>query len=234
MTVLARQMPAYVAAILIAGFGLASSSLADDMKRTVTVSATASVEVKPDAASVMSGVTTEAETARAALEANSESMRNLIDGLKALGIAEKDIQTSHFSIEPRYENRETDGPPQLVGYRVNNSVNLLVRDLSRLGEILDRMVSLGANRMHGLNFIVSNAETLKDEARRQAIANALRRAKLYAAAAGANVGDVVSISEDVAEVGPRPVFRTAAMTAVPVEPGQESLEARVTVTWELE
>lgn len=238
MTLLQRQIATFAAAVLFIGMTAISPSKADDMKRTVTVSASASVEVDPDAASITSGVVSEAATAREALDANTKSMSNLIDGLKAAGIAEKDIQTSNFSIHPRHEhNPKNGGPPKLVGYSVNNSVNILVRDLPKLGEILDLMVSLGANQMQGMNFIVTNAETLKDEARREAIANAQRRAKLYATAAGAKVGDVVRISEDVSseEGGPRPMFRAAKMaSAVPVAPGQETLEARVTVTWELD
>ncbi|CFX39281.1 conserved exported protein of unknown function [Candidatus Filomicrobium marinum] len=238
MTLSQRQIATFAAAVLFFGMTAISPSKADDMKRTVTVSASASVEVDPDAASIMSGVVSEAATAREALDTNTKSMSNLIDGLKAAGITDKDIQTSNFSIHPRHEHNPKDGgPPKLVGYSVNNSVNVLVRDLPKLGEILDLMVSLGANQMQGMNFIVTNAETLKDDARREAIANAQRRAKLYATAAGAKVGDVVRISEDVSseEGGPRPMFRAAKMaSAVPVAPGQETLEARVTVTWELD
>lgn len=233
-----RKTAPYAAlAVFFACIAAASPSQADDMNRTVTVSASATVQAAPDAASITSGVVSDAETARAALDANSRSMSNLIDGLKATGIAEKDLQTSNFSIQPRYENVQQDGPPQLVGYRVQNSISVLVRDLARLGETLDLMVSLGANQMHDMDFVVSNAETLKDDARREAIANALRRAKLYAAAAEAEVGDVVRISEETEafEGGPRPMFRGATMAAsVPVATGQETLEARVTVTWELE
>lgn len=238
MTLLQRQIATFAVIALFSSVAAMTPSKADEMKRTVTVSASASVEVDPDAASITSGVVSEAATAREALDANTKSMSNLIDGLKAAGITEKDVQTSNFSIHPRHEHDpKNGGPPKLVGYSVNNSVNVLVRDLPKLGEILDLMVSLGANQMQGMNFIVTNAETLKDDARREAITNALRRAKLYAAAAGAKVGDVVRISEDAGsdEGGPRPMFRAAKMAAaVPVAPGQETLEARVTVTWELE
>lgn len=232
-----KAAPYAALAFLFACFAATSPSQANDMNRTVTVSASATVQAAPDAASITSGVVSDAETARAALDANSKSMSNLIDGLKAAGIDEKDIQTSNFSIQPRYENVKQNEPPQLVGYRVQNSVNVVVRDLASLGETLDLMVSLGANQVHDMNFIVSNAETLKDEARKAAIANALRRSELYAAAAGADVGDVVRISEETEafEGAPRPMFRGATMAAsVPVATGQETLEARVTVTWELE
>ena len=234
MTLTPRSLSAYAALAAFACLLAAAEARADEPNRTVTVSAEASVEVKPDAASIMGGVSSEADTARAALDANTKSMSNLIDGLRAAGIEAKDIRTSNFSVQPRYESRRDGGPSELVGYRVENAVTVLVRDLPKLGEILDLMVSLGANQMQGMSFVVSDADARKDDARRQAIANALGRAKLYAAAAGAEVGEVVNIAEDVSDGGPRPLYRAATMAqAVPVEPGQQSLEARVTVTWKL-
>lgn len=207
-----------------------------DTLRSVTVSASGSVAADPDAARVQSGVMTEAETARAALDANSAASKTLIDGLKALGIAAKDIETTQFSINPHYEHRPDGTQARLVGYQVHNQVQVMVRDLKMLGELLDRMVSLGANQMHGLSFEVTTAETLRDAARQEAMKNALRRAKLYAEAAGASVGEVIAISEETGHVIPEAglkVGRAMAMDAVPVEAGQQSLEARVTVTWAL-
>jgi uncharacterized protein YggE len=105
-----------------------------------------------------------------------------------------------------------------------------------MGEVLDKLVSVGANQMNGITFEVSTAETLRDAARKEAIANARRRAELFAAAAGVKVGKVVSITEG-AMIEPRPFVkagRMAAMDAVPVERGTQSLEATVTVTWELD
>ena len=117
-------------------------------------------------------------------------------------------------------------------------VSVRVRDLDKLGEVLDHLVTVGANQMNGLSFNVSKAETLKDEARKEAMANALRRAKLYAAAAGAEVGEIVQISEEVVNSGPQPMaFKQArgmaAEASVPVERGSQELEARVTATWKL-
>ena len=120
------------------------------------------------------------------------------------------------------------------GYRVSNQVSVLVRDLKALGGLLDKLVSLGANQVNGLSFEVSKAETLKDDARKEAVANARRRAELLAAAAGAEVGDVVTISEEASFGGPRPMgMRAAKADMVPIEAGTETLEARVTVTWKL-
>src|SRR5262249_21616755 len=110
-------------------------------------------------------------------------------------IAAKDIQTTAVIMEPRYTQTKDGRPPTLAGFRLVNRVHLTVREVKRLGEILDGAIGLGANQVNGIGFDVSNAETLMDDARRQAIANARRRAELYAAAAGAQLGSVLTISE---------------------------------------
>jgi uncharacterized protein YggE len=233
-----RLTPIYLCPI---AFGLAVTLAAPatragdkEIPRTITVSASGQVAAEPDQARITSGVTTEAATAREALSRNTEAMKKVIAGLKASGIEAKDIQTTSFHIEPRY-TRPKEGEAALIdGYRVSNQVQVLSRNLDRLGEILDQLVTLGANEMAGLSFEVSEAETLRDEARKEAVANALRRAKLYAAAAGAEVGDVLTIQEG-GDMGPRPMPMARAMKAeaVPIERGTEMLEASVTVTWAL-
>src|SRR6185437_2098450 len=157
------------------------------MERTITVSATGTAEAEPDQARITSGVTTEAPTAREALTGNNEAMSKVVSELKTKGIDAKDIQTASFNVEPVVDYKDGQ-PPKVRGYRVSNQVVVLVRDLGKLGTVLDDMVTAGANQIQGLSFEVSKAETLKDEARKEAIANALRRAKLLAAAAGAEVG----------------------------------------------
>lgn len=205
------------------------------MDRTVTVSASGTASAIPDEATIQTGVTSEAKTARDALSKNSDAMKNVIAELKKAGIDPKDIQTSQFSIEPVQVYKD-NSPPLITGYRASNMVGVRVRDLDKLGEVLDQLVTAGANAMRGISFNVSKAETLKDEARKEAMANALRRAKLYGAAAGAEVGEIVQISEDTAYVPPRPMLasgRAMAAESVPVERGTQELEARVTATWKL-
>jgi uncharacterized protein YggE len=224
-------------ATLAAIFAFASARADEkDMQRSVTVSANAMVAAEPDMAHVTAGVTSEADTAREALDRNTAAMARMIAGLKAAGIDAKDIATSSFNVDPRYSNPRDGTAPAITGYRVTNQVHATVRDLARVGEILDQLVSLGANDMGGLTFEVSKAETLRDEARRKAVAHALRRARLFAEAAGAKVGRVLSISEDVTTppVRPVPMARAARAEMVPIEPGTQQLEARVTVTWALE
>lgn len=206
------------------------------MDRTVTVSATGSVSATPDEATIQTGVSSEAKSAREALSKNSEAMQKVIAELKKAGIEPKHIQTSQFNIEAVQVYKE-GSPPTVTGYRAQNMVSVKVTNLDKLGEVLDQLVTAGANQMNGISFNVSKEETLKDDARKEAIANALRRAKLYAQAAGAEVGDIVQIAEDVSYSPPQPMFRRAraamASDAAPVERGSQELEARVTATWKL-
>lgn len=225
--------------VVAAALMLASNGLrADDkpMDRTITVSASGTAEAAPDRARITSGVSTEAGTAREALTRNSETMSKIIDELKGKGIDAKDIQTASFNVEPVMDYSKDGQPPRLRGYRVSNQVIVLVRKLDQLGDVLDNVVSAGANQIQGLAFEVSKEDTLKDDARKEAVANALRRAKLLAAAAGAEVGNVLQISEETTSTGPVMYARglaKAAAPAVPIEAGTSTLEARVTVTWAL-
>ena len=207
------------------------------MDRTVTVSATGSVLAAPDEATIATGVTSEAMTARDALTKNTEAMKKVIEELKSQGVEAKDIQTTQFNVEPVYVYPKEGQPPSVTGYRVNNMLGVRVRNLDKLGGVLDQLVTAGANQMNGISFDVSKAETLKDDARKAAMENAKRRAQLLATAAGAEVGEVLQISEETSQQGPRPVVfakqRAAMAESVPVERGEQELEARVTVTWKL-
>jgi uncharacterized protein len=225
--------------IVLNGLLSGAPAMAEEPKplpRTITVSASGQVGAAPDVAHVQTGVITEDATAREALNKNTAAMAALIAGLKATGIEPKDIQTTSFHIEPRYTNPKEGQVAVINGYRVVNQVDIKASKIDKLGEVLDKMVTLGANQMNGIRFEVSQAETLRDEARKAAIANALRRAKLLALAAGAEVGNVITISEEVSQ-GPihygAKMARTSMAEAVPVEAGTETLEARVTVTWAL-
>lgn len=216
----------------------AGMSSAEDLRmaRTVSVSATGMVTAEPDLAAISTGVVAEGDTARAALSANTALMSKLIEGLKATGIQPKDIKTISFNVQPRYQNYKDGRPATINGYQVVNQVRIVVRELDKLGQVLDTAVTLGANQMGGIEFQVSAAETLKDEARKVAMANALRRAKLFAASANAEVGEVIAIAEEMAVPVGRPMMMAkAAMSAeaVPIERGSQSLEVRVNVTWAL-
>jgi uncharacterized protein YggE len=232
-----RHIVIVAASIAAATLGQGRTAMAAEdrpAERYVSVSATGSVAAEPDMASVSTGVIVEADTAKEALARNSTVMAKLIDGLKALGIAPADIQTTSLNVEPRYVQAKDGRPASINGYRVVNQVRLTVREVKRLGEVLDAAIALGANQVHGISFDVTKAESLKDEARKQAIANAKQRAELYATAAGVQLGPVMQIAESVSE-SPRPVFATRAVGAapVPIEAGTRVLTVEINVTYAL-
>ena len=205
-------------------------------ERAVSVSATGSVAAEPNVAHVSAGIVSEADTAKDALARNTTAMAKLLDGLKGLGIAPRDMQTVAFNVEPRYTQPKEERPAVISGYRVVNQVRLAVRDVKRLGEILDQAIALGANDIRSIAFDVDKAETLKDDARRQAMDNARRRADLYAKAAGAQLGPVLRIAEDVralAAARPTSFGRAAIAAEVPIEAGTRTLEVEVHVTYVL-
>ncbi len=234
-----KFLPGLILGALLTFPTLAKAADPDKMTRHISVSASATVSAQPDIAMISTGVVSEADTAREALTQNTAAMKRLIDGLKGAGIDAKDIQTVSFNVEPRYEQSGSYEPkkrrvPGIIGYRVTNQVRITSRDIAKLGQVLDETVSLGANQIGGIEFVVSKAETLKDDARRAAVENARRRASLFAAAAGVELGEVISIAEDVRSVGPRgPVMARMAADSVPIEAGSQALEASVQITWAL-
>ena len=201
------------------------------------------VMAAPDTAYVNSGVSTQAETAKDALAANTTDMSKLIETLKAAGIDSKDIQTSGFSVSPNYvypDNNTGNQPPKIVGYTVTNQVTVHVRDLTQLGSILDQSVQVGANTINGITFAVDDPSDLYAEARKAAFADAKAKAQLYAEAADVGLGDIQIISEQQNyNQPPQPVmYKATAMAAdrsapVPVEVGQLTFSIDVNVNWEL-
>lgn len=226
---------------LIPIFGAAPMTEAEAQEqragRWVSVAGHGSVEAPPDSAQITTGVVTEGATAREALTANNAAMRKVIDGLKAAGIDAKDIQTQQFQISPRYRDYKGRGAQQIEAYVVRNQVDVKVREIAKLGDILDQVVTLGANQASSINFIVSDAEKRKDEARRLAVQNATHRARLLAESAGAKLGPVITISEEVmGPRPPRPMVARSSMSAesVPIEGGSETLSVRVEMSFALE
>jgi uncharacterized protein YggE len=211
---------------------------ADDepQKRTISLNGTGTVKLAPDIINISTGVESDAAVAKDALAKNTAAMTKVVAELKQSGIEPRDIQTANFSVEPRYDNSDEDKAPKLVGYRVTNSVFITVRDISKLGEVLDKIVSLGANSIGGISFGVANREAVENEARKLAMADAIAKAKLFAEAAGAELGEVMTISE---QGGYQPYFEKraaapmAASAPVPIEAGTESVSMQVSVTWEL-
>ena len=160
-------------------------------------------------------------------------MGKVLLALKGAGIDEKDFQTSRLSLQPQNAPNRTNGPPAIVGYRASNRVTIRLRDVTKVAGVIDTLVSAGANDIGGINFMVSQASKLLDEARAQAIADARRKAEIYAKAAGVTLGAPLSISEEGAA---QPLFQTRmagkmAAASIPVAQGEETLSITVGMTW---
>ena len=215
-------------AIFAAAMALAPVRAAEKL---VTVTGEATVAVAPDAAVIRIGVTSQDKTAREASDANAKQMTAVLAAIKDTGIAERDIQTSRLSLQPQYDSSKS-GNARLTGFQANNQVTVRIRDIDKLATVLDRAIAAGANEMSGIEFVVSEQSKLLDQARGEAIADARRKAELYARAAGAKLGQVVSISEEGTSPQPRPMQAMRA-GAVPIAPGEQTLRVIVSVSYEL-
>lgn len=209
----------------------------DDPKRMVIVEGRGSVSTVPDIADIVTGVTNRADTARQALDANNAAMERLIKALNKSGIDEKDIRTSGFNVAPHYEYVKTTRQRRVAGYQATNQVTVTVRDLKRIGQIIDDVVTAGSNQVRGIQFRVSEPDRLLDQARKSAFADAKRRAELYADAADVDLGKVLHIQESGTRFPQPRMMATSALKEardVPVSPGTQKLSVNVSVRFELD
>jgi uncharacterized protein len=204
--------------------------------RTITMSGHGEMKAVPDQAQISAGVTTNAPTAAAALAANSARMNAVYAALKKLGIPDRNVQTSGFSVFPQYTNGDNNNPRRLTGYQVSNTVSVKLDAVDRTGPTLDALVAAGANEMNGISFSIAKPEPLLDQARAAAVADARHRAEIYTKAAAVALGPVQSISESGGEP-PRPMYRMEAVTVsasrIPVAAGEEAVTVDVSMTWEI-
>ena len=223
-----------ICAFVIAAAALApfSAQAAERIDKLVTVTGEGTASAAPDNAVIRLGVSSQGKTARAASDANAKEMTVVLAAIKDSGVADRDIQTTSLSLQPQYEPNKT-GAPRLIGFQANNQVTVKIRDIGALPTVLDRAIAAGANEMSGIEFVVSEQTKLLDKARAAAIADARRKAELYANAAGMKVGRVMAISEEGAAPQPRPYQAMRAGAAAPIAPGEQMLRAVVTVSYEL-
>ena len=205
--------------------------------RIIRVAGEGKAAATPDMASIHAGVSSRAGTAADALSANSRAMAAVLATLKDQGIAAKDVQTSQLNIQPVYR-MDNQGRQQndVIAYDVTNEVRVLVRDISKLGTVLDTVVRSGANQMSGVNFGFADSTAIQDKARAGAIDDAKRRATLYAHQAGVKVGKVLSISEQPIHEPVYPMRGLGKMeyAGVPIAAGEEEVRAQVYVEYALE
>ena len=204
----------------------------------LSVSASADAKRVPDIASISTGVVTQATDANAAMRANAVQMDKVMTAIRAAGIAERDIQTSGINLNPQYNYRD-NAPPTITGYQASNTVSIIVRDLAKLGKVLDTLVEQGANQINGPSFEVDKPDEAYDEARIGALKKAQARAQTYAGALGMKVRRVVSISEGGGGNFPRPLPMVRMMAAdagakeTSVAPGETTLTVNIEVVFEL-
>ena len=225
-----------LAAVIAAGAAVPASaqdSVHPVYPPAISVSGEATASAPPDLAQIDAGVASDAKTAREAAEANNAAMAKVLQALKTAGIDDKDYQTSRLSLQPQYAPNRP-GQATVIGYRASNRVTIKVRDVGKVAGVIDTLVGAGANDVGNIYFTVAEPSKLLDQAREKAVADARRKAEIYAKAAGVTLGQPLSISEDGA---PAPVFRAKtfaapmAATPTPVAQGEETLSVTVNVTW---
>ena len=227
-------LAAFVAAALVTAVLAAPARANDAFPPAISVSGEATVSVAPDIAHIDAGVASDAKTAKEASDANNAAMGRVLLALKTAGIAESDYQTSRLSLQPQYAPNRASGSSPVVGFRASNRVTIRIRDVTKVAGVIDTLVGAGANDIGNISFEVGQASKLLEDAREQALADARRKAEVYARAAGVTLGAPLSISEGG---GPMPLFkgRMAAApmgaAAVPIAPGEETLSVTVSVSW---
>lgn len=203
----------------------------------LTVSGEGSATAQPDMASIMLGVSVQADTAAKAMSENATRQQSVIDKLKAEGIEARDIQTSGLNLSPVQSYSQDGKPPVITGYMAQNMVSVRVRDLGKLGAVLDMLVEAGANEINGISFTREDASEAEDAARVAAIQAAHRKADIMAEAAGMKLGRLISLSDSMIDSGPRPMMmamgRDAKASSTPIEAGELAITANVTATYAL-
>jgi uncharacterized protein YggE len=211
----------------------------NEFGRIISVTGDGKAAAPPDMAIIQTGVVTYRPKAAEALSANNEAMEQILGVLNTFEIAPKDVQTSGFNVRPEYKRDERGRTqPEIVGYRVTNQVSVKVRNLTKLGKVLDTLVRAGSNQLSGVTFGLEDPGGVLNQARNLAVADARGRAELYAEAAGVRLGKVLTISEQPIEIPqPKGFVRAMAMesvSSVPMATGEQEVHARIHMVFGLE
>ena len=207
------------------------------MANTLTVTGSGESNTAPDIAYVSVGVVTTGKKAQDAAQANAAATTKVVDALRRIGIAEKDVQTSGYSVNPNYEPqpRANEGP-RIIGYMVSNNVRATVRKTADVGKVIDAALEAGANNVHGVSFGLDARDKAEGEALTAAVTEARRKADTLARAAGVRITGVVQLQEG-AVYRPMPMMETAMFragardAATPISPGELTVSANVTVVY---
>ncbi|MDG5749697.1 SIMPL domain-containing protein [Qipengyuania sp. XHP0211] len=233
---------------LLAATAIAAPAQAAEVQITtqnpvIELSVFEQIEVEPDMATISTGVQTDADTAVEALRRNSAEMERLVALIRALGIPARDIQTASINLNPRYDyNNRGDQPPRFLGYQASNQVTVKLRDLDRVGEVLDAMVEAGATNINGPQFSIEDDEAAKAQARSNALERGRAQAEEYARLAGYSGVRLLQVAEAIrGSSGPMAKdeailvsgSRMAAAPPPPVAPGVVSTGVGIALTYEM-
>lgn len=216
---------------------LATNPTSTIAEHTISVSGTGRVVISPDIADLRLGVTTTAKTVKAARSANAATMTAVIAGLKKMGIADRDIQTTILSLSPTYDYSANTNPPRLTGYTLSNAIAVTIRNLDNVGDAIDGALGAGANSLDSVTFRVADQAAAEQQARQAAMSEAKAKAQTLASAAGVTISGLSSISETVAPVPYPVVYGGAAGIAAapdaktPVQPGSNEVSVTVAVVY---
>ena len=207
---------------------------------TMSVSGHGAVTLEPDTASVVLGVTINAETLSAAQAEATTKMEAITAAVRAAGVEERDIQTTNYSVNVIYDYDNNGNPNRVIGYGVSNQMAVKVRDLDAVGSLLDAVVAEGANQIHGIGFFVEDTGAAASQARTLAVEDAMRKADELAAAAGLEVARVTYITES-SSPPPAPYYagagadmaESAPRAAVPIQAGSSEVSVDVQISFEL-
>ena len=235
-----RLFPSLLAA---SAFAMAPAAYAAEIEiesegPVVELSIYESVSADPDMATIGAGVTTEARTAVEAMRMNAVQMRKVIDQIKAQGVDEKDIQTTGIDLNAQYDYNQATRREVFRGYAVSNRVSVKLREIDRVGNVLDALVTAGANNLSGPMFSIEDDAAAKEEARKRAVASGKARAEAYADMLGYDGVRVLEINEVIQNRAPYERVTTvsvesAADASAPVQPGQVSTGVQITIKYEM-
>lgn len=205
---------------------------------TVSFSGEGKIVAKPDIAKINLTILTQAATSKAAQDDNSRKSKTVADYLKKQNIDDKDIKTTGYNIYPQYKYSQYGGNPQITGYQVNQTMEIKVRDLGKVSDILDGVVAAGANQVNGMSFEIDNPEALKAEARQKAIDDAKKKANELKSQVGISLGHIVNFSENTGGY-PIPIYAMGrgggdGMGGGPSVPtGENEIMVSVTITYQI-
>ncbi|MBU4143061.1 SIMPL domain-containing protein, partial [Patescibacteria group bacterium] len=204
-------------------------------KNTISVSGEGKVFAKPDIGQVSLSVISDALTVAAAQKDNTDKMNKITKAIKDLGVKEEDLKTTNYSVSPRYQY--SAGKSIIIGYEVTQTLEVKIRDLAKVGDILDKATGVGANQVGSLSFTFDDPEKLNSEARQKAIDNAKTKARDLAKSLGVSLGKVVSFSESTGGM-PVPMYSSAKEAlgmgggAIPdIQTGQNEIDISVSISY---